>query len=188
MEPTPFDAKNFTRIICRKLPPNITEEKFLSIDIIQKVIKENNLTVQFYTTEDIGETSAPNTSIAIISGADIPKDFVQQLTEIKLELPFGGFAKPQVEFAPIHFKLPTKKYTIKQVPPIDEDQEFIDFSKNYKAKTVIPTDKLIPVSSLGTTKSSAESEIFSQFSASIRQTEAKSKKEKNKKGKKKNKK
>ena len=157
----------FMRIICRKLPPGITEEKFLNIDVVKKGVEANHLTVQFYTYEDVGETSAPNTSVAILTGEHIPEQFVLELTELQLELPFGGFAKPQVEFAPMHVRFETKQPNIKPLPPIDEDPEFVEFSKNYKSKMEIPTDKLIPVNKLPKGPLADNNQVIDQFNKAL---------------------
>ena len=161
------NSRGFMRIICRKMPPGITEEKFMNIDIVKKAVEENQLTVQFYSYEDIGETSAPNTSVAILSGQYIPEEFVQELTELQLELPFGGFAKPQVEYAPIQVAIPKNRPKITKLPSINDDSDFIKFSRNYKSQMEIPTDKLIPVENLPKDPLANNNEVLTQFNKAL---------------------
>ena len=162
-----YDGEPFTRIILRKMPPNMTEDKFKCIPLIQEGIKNYKLNIDFYTTDDIGETSAPNTSIAIIGAGNLPVDYVKQLAELKMELPFGGYAKPQIGFAPILMNIKSKDVKPRNLPSIDNDKEFIEFSKNYKEKMEIPTDAMISVQNLPKNPLNDNSELLKQFNISL---------------------
>ena len=157
-----MDSSIQRRVICRKLPPAVTSEIFLAVPIVQREVNEKNLILDFYQNDDIGETSAPNTSVAILTGM-ISNEFIYELSQIEFDLPFGGKAKPQVELAPIQLSIVKRNIPQKPLPSIDDEPEFVEFSKTYKDRTSIPSDAQIPVDELPVSPLADNSEVIRKF-------------------------
>jgi hypothetical protein len=136
------------RVICRKLPPTVTEEAFKNIDIVRRLMEDRIATVQFYPADLIGGTAAPPSAIAIVTffdGSDIVVNgFARQISACTFQLPLkDARVQPQVEYAPVQILPPEGQPMQKQLALIDEDPEFRQFAKDYGTSHIPATDSLL---------------------------------------------
>jgi hypothetical protein len=139
-----------TRIICRKLPPTVTEDLFRNIDFVRNLVDQYIATVQFYPADLIGDTAAPPSATAIISifggSEQLIADFTAQLSRQTFSHPLKPTPiTPQVEFAPVQ-GLPSEalpQSVQKQLASIDDDPDFMQFAKDYGSSHIPATDSLL---------------------------------------------
>jgi hypothetical protein len=141
------------RVICRKLPPTMTEEFFRGLDFVRTLLDNNYATVQFLSAELVGPTAAPPSAAAIVTifppcnsdSAMVPR-FIAQISQHRFEHPMRPTATlPEVEWAPLQ-RLPappSQQSQTKPPPSIDEDPEFMAFAKDYETNHIPPTDQLL---------------------------------------------
>ncbi|OHS93012.1 hypothetical protein TRFO_40685 [Tritrichomonas foetus] len=135
------------RIICRKLPPTLSEEDFCRIDFIRNYINSKVISVKYYQSDLVGDTSAPSSSTAIVTVHD--QSTIQliclNLAQQKFTMSYGEPVLAQIEYAPcqslnIPYQQPPPQ---KPLPSIDEDPDFIAFSREFETSFVPPTDALL---------------------------------------------
>lgn len=143
------NSQNTWRVCVRKLPPSLSEEEFLQTEVIANFIQKNKITVKYYPAEAIGDTSAPASSMAIITiTADnfAFKQFTDSLTKQTFKMTYCDPKPAQIEFAPcqnlaIRNAQPQGNNN-RQTVPIDKDPEFIEFSSKFEDSYTPPTDAL----------------------------------------------
>jgi hypothetical protein len=139
------------RVICRKLPPTVTEEAFTSLDCVRSLIDGGLATVQFLSAEFVGPTAAPPSAAAVVTIFPPVTDgmmvirFTQQISQQRFEHPMRpGTVLPEVEWAPLQrLPAPPTPSPSKPPPSIDEDPEFMAFAKDYETNYVPLTDQLL---------------------------------------------
>jgi hypothetical protein len=151
-----MNAGGFHRIVCRRLPPTVTEEQFRSLACVKILLDADLATLQFYTADLIGDTAAPSSATAIITlfaPADA-RSFIAQLSALRFPHPLHPSpVAPLVELAPLQ-RLPQPPQGPVQPPakppaPIEEDPEFMQFAKDYELRHVPPTDALMSPEDFG---------------------------------------
>jgi hypothetical protein len=136
------------RIICRKLPPTVTEDAFKSIDCVRRLLDGHSATVQFYAAELVGDTAAPPSATAIITlfeGSEgLFREFVQTMSAQTFQLPFKDTrVPPQIELAPVQVLPPEGPSLQRQLAAIDDDPEFMQFARDYGNSHIPATDSLM---------------------------------------------
>lgn len=158
----------YQRIVLRKMPPAINHDNFIAIPVIRSLIENKKATVDVYPSDIVGETSAACTAFAVINGSNFTEEDVKQLSEITLDLPFGGRqVHPEVEFAPIQMNVDRYKHNTKQLPSIDDDPEFATFAKKYKEKMMIPTENLVDIDAVQNQSLQNSHEIIKKFNVKL---------------------
>lgn len=137
------------RICCRKLPPTLSEDEFLKTEIIANYITNNIISVKYYPAEAIGDTSAPASSMAMISiTADdfTLKQFIDSLSQQTFKMTYCEPKTAQIEYAPcqgLSVRPSQQQYNNRQLQPIDKDPEFINFSSKFEESFVPLTDAML---------------------------------------------
>ncbi|EAY19405.1 hypothetical protein TVAG_101230 [Trichomonas vaginalis G3] len=145
------------------MPPAVDYNLLVSQPAVKRFIDERQATLEVYSSDIVGDTSAPCTTFAIISGSNFPQEMVEGLSNLTFDLPFGGQVHPQVEFAPITSKVDRNKRVNKNLPSIEADPEFTAFAASYKEKMKIPTDKLFDLEKVEDVQESNSKAIIKQF-------------------------
>jgi hypothetical protein len=139
------------RVICRKLPPTVTEETFTSLECVRSLLDGGLATVQFLSAEIVGPTAAPPSAAAVVTIFPPVTDglmvirFSQEISQQRFEYAVSrGAVLPEVEWAPLQ-RLPAPPTLPSSKPPlpIDEDPEFMAFAKDYETNYVPLTDHLL---------------------------------------------
>lgn len=137
------------RICARKLPPSLSEDEFLKTDIIANFIQKNIISVKYYPAEAIGDTSAPASSMAIITitADDFTfKQFTDSLSKQTFKMTYCDPKPAQIEYAPCQsLSVRYNQQQVnnnRQIAPIDKDPEFIEFSSKFEESYTPQTDAL----------------------------------------------
>jgi hypothetical protein len=140
----------YRRIICRKLPPTVTEEAFKNIEFVRSLVDQCVATVQFYQADIVGDTSAPPSATAIITIFGGSESFINDFTSLMAQQKFPHPLKqsptsPQVELAPVQTLPPEPPVppVQKQLASIDEDPDFMQFAKDFGTSYIPATDSLL---------------------------------------------
>lgn len=123
------------RIVCRKLPPTMTEDDFRNIDCVRAFLDEGKMTLRFYPEYVFGETAAPPsaTAVATFPQKSHANQFAAAMAEKTFEAPFTERVHIAVELAPLQSRMGNMRQPVKQLPSIDEDSEFQKFAAAYEA-------------------------------------------------------
>ncbi|KAH0789903.1 regulator of nonsense transcripts 3B [Histomonas meleagridis] len=137
-----------TRIICRKLPPTLSEAEFNEVDCVKMFVTQRIASVQFYSAEIIGDTSAPPSAMAIVSFYDeaCAQQFITMMMQKTFLMPFGEQRPCVIEYAPMmKLPLPQQQSHRKQLPSIEDDSEFKKFAEDYENNLIPESEKLMTV-------------------------------------------
>jgi hypothetical protein len=145
-----MNAGGFHRIICRRLPPTVTEDQFRNLECVKTLLDTDLATLQFYSADLIGDTPAPSSATAIVTvfAPANASRFLAQISAQRFAHPLHPSpVAPLVEFAPLQ-RLPPPPQGLQQPParppaPIEEDPEFMQFAKDYEVHHIPPTDALM---------------------------------------------
>lgn len=138
------------RVCARKLPPTLSEDEFLKTDLIANYIENKIISVKYYPAEAIGDTSAPASSMAIITitADDLTfKKFTDALSQQTFKMTYCEPKTAQIELAPcqnlsVRYNQQQANNS-RQMIPIDKDPEFIEFSSKFEESYTPPADAVL---------------------------------------------
>lgn len=131
------------RVCVRRLPPDVTEKSFRELPPVRDVLGLEGSELCFYSPEQIGDTSAPLSAMAmIVLPAERAQAFYDGMKAVRFTLPFsnGGKAGCVVEWAPMYRPLGKAAPTGK-VAEIDNDPDFVAFTKSFDMSYTPATDQ-----------------------------------------------
>lgn len=166
-----LDKSSALQLVCRKLPPSMTESEFSKIDCVQKFVSEKKAKIRFYPENIIGETAAPPSSTAIISFDDVNdvNIFLLMMSEKVFTTPFGEEKHFSIEVSPIQKKLEERnRQQSRQLPSIDEDPDFQRFVKEYESSLNPADDMMISIDKINENKQTIDnSNLIEMLSSKV---------------------
>jgi hypothetical protein len=128
----------------------VTEEYFRNLECVRHLLDAEFATLQFYPADLIGDTAAPSSAMAIVTIFDLSlsRIFLSQIAEQRFVHPLQpNPIQALIELAPLQ-RLPlvpqgSAQTALKQLAPIEEDPEFMQFAKDYDVHHVPPGDQLL---------------------------------------------
>jgi hypothetical protein len=147
--PTTMNSTGICRVICRRLPPTVTEEQFRSMECVRVLLETEVATLQFYSADLIGGTAAPSSATAILTifEPNSVRWFCSAISQQRFAHPLQAApVAPVVELAPLQQlpPLPPAHPPARPLAPIDDDAEFMQFAREYEVHHIPPTDQLVP--------------------------------------------